>query len=265
MALRAEAPPEPPRPPAPRMETETRAEPQPTAERTPSTEAPPAKRSAPIGDEDSELTRALWAKLSDDLGPAMGSNGRPTNGAATAVVPTPRPEEPAAPRPTNGAAKLDTSITSQCWPCSPQAAAEGVIEQDGREPFAVWEELVARIRSIDEYTSAVLGDLALVDLAGGVLRVAAPPRSFAYKELASRPEIRATVEQACRDHLGAPHDVQLVEGEAELPLRPSITLVDAQRRAAHQAAVEAEAAEHASIRALLRTFNAKITGTKPLQ
>src|SRR5690606_27691363 len=146
-------------------------------------------------------------------------------------------------------------------PCSPRPPADGVIEQAGREPFAVWEELVARIRSVDEYASAVLSDLALLELGAGVLRVAAPPRSFAYTELASRPELRATLEQACRDHLGAPHEIELHEGEPELPARPSLVLVEAQRRAAHQAAIEAEATQHASIRALLHTFNAKIVAT----
>ena len=212
-----------------------------------------------IGADDSELSRALWAKLETDLGDTMRvpaaapSNGTPArpngNGHARPAAPEPAP------------ARDDVA---RCGPCSPQPVADGIIEQTDRGAFDIWEELVRRIRQSDEYVSAVLVDLALLELAGGVLRVAAPPRSFAYKELASRPEIRAIVEQACRDHLGAPHELQLVEGEPELPARPSITLVEAQRRAAHQAAIEAEAAAHASINALLRTFNAKLTATKPI-
>jgi hypothetical protein len=138
------------------------------------------------------------------------------------------------------------------------------IQTDGRASFEVWEELVARIRARDEFVSAVLSDLALLQLSDGIVRVAAPGRSFAYTELSSRPDVRSQLEQACRDYLGAPHEVQLVEGEAELPDRPSIVLADAQRRAAHQAAIEAEAREHASIRSLVGTFNAKIESTKPL-
>jgi DNA polymerase-3 subunit gamma/tau len=219
-----------------------------------------------IGASDSDFTRALWAKVTNDLGDGKpdAGNGRPArtedHSGETLPARTSGPE--AAQPPSNTASTTDTR---ECGPCSPQVPADGLIAQADREPFAVWEELVARIRAVDEYASAVLSDLALIELAGGVLRVAAPARSFAYTELASRPEIRATLEQACRDHLGAPHEVQLQEGEPELAARPSIVLVAAQRRAEHQAAIEAEAAQHTSIRALLHTFNAKIVTTKPIQ
>jgi DNA polymerase-3 subunit gamma/tau len=274
---RAEPPRFEPRAEPPRFETRVEARPEPPraapieaprkvdapAPHNGARATPAAPAAVLIGADDSELSRALWAKLETDLGDTMRvpaakpSNGTPTrpNGNGNGHA------RPTPPEPTHATAIDDVA---RCGPCSPQPVADGLIEQSERGPFDIWEELVRRIRASDEYISAVLADLALLDLAGGVLRVAAPPRSFAYKELASRPEIRATVEQACRDHLGAPHELQLVEGEPELPARPSISLVEAQRRAAHQAAIEAEAATHASIGTLLRTFNAKITATKPI-
>jgi hypothetical protein len=150
-------------------------------------------------------------------------------------------------------------------PCTPAPPAAGIIDLEHLEAFEAFEELVGRIRAEDEYVSAVLGEVGLVTLADGVLRVAAPPRSFAHTELTGRPEIRAQVEQATRDHFGRPFSLELVEGEASLPDLPSIVLMQAKRREEHRATVEAEAREHAAIRSLVETFDARITTTKPLQ
>lgn len=163
----------------------------------------------------------------------------------------------------NGSAS--PSIRMGVGPCLPSPPADGVIEWEELEPFDAWGQLVARIRSEDEFVAAVLGELGLVALAGGVLRVAAPRGSFAHTELNRHPQLRAQLEQACRDHLGAPFAIELAEGEPALPELPSLVLVAQQRRAEHRAQVESEAREHPGINVLLRTFNAELLGTKPLQ
>jgi hypothetical protein len=104
----------------------------------------------------------------------------------------------------------------------------------------------------------------LVSLTAGVLRVAAPRGSFAHTKISRQPEVRAQVEQATRDHLGAPFTLEIIEGDPELPHLPSLDLVIKQRRAEHRARVEAEAKTHPGIQALLRTFDGQLLGTKPL-
>jgi len=148
--------------------------------------------------------------------------------------------------------------------CAESEPPVGIIDVDTLAQFDAWAALVDRIRDEDEYVSAVLSEVGLVRLEGGVLRICAGLRSFAHNELQQRPEIRGQLEQATRDHFGRPFNVELEEGEAALPERPSIVLVAAQRREAHRRAVETEASQHTGIRSLLQAFNAKLTGTKPL-
>lgn len=128
-----------------------------------------------------------------------------------------------------------------------------------------WEELIGRIRETDDFLAAMLSAVGLVQLADGALRIASPRRGFAHTELNRHPEMRAQVEQACRDHLGAPFTVELVEGEPVLPDLPSLVLVAQQRRAEHRAEVEAEALANPGIQALISSFDAKLVATKPLQ
>ncbi|MCA9652339.1 MAG: hypothetical protein KC501_20665 [Myxococcales bacterium] len=180
--------------------------------------------------------------------PAHGTNGkaRPgTNGAPVSGL------EPAGP-------------IMGAGPCLPPPAADGVVPWEELSAFEAWEQLVGRIRGEDEFLSAVLGEVGLVELAGGTLRVASPRGSFAHTELTRHPQVRAQIEQACRDHLGAPFTVELVEGDPMLPELPSVVLVAQQRRAEHRAQVEAEARAHPAIQTLLRTFDASLVSTKPL-
>jgi DNA polymerase-3 subunit gamma/tau len=179
--------------------------------------------------------------------------------SAPAPSPSPAPSAPATPAPTNG------SAPTAGGPCNPPEASENVIDLEALEEFEAFEQLVDRIRTSDEYVSAVLSEVGLVGLRDGVLRVAAPQRSFAHIELTSRPEIRAQVEQATRDHFGRPFTLELVEGEASLPQLPSIVLMDARRREEHRARVEQEARTHTGIQGVLQQFNATITSVKPLQ
>ena len=178
--------------------------------------------------------------------PAPGPNGAPPNGA---------PKGP----------KADEAIRMGVGPCLPPPPADGVLPWEELEPFQAWEELLGRIRQADEFLAAVLGGVGLLKLEGGALRIAAPRGSFAFIELTKHPQMRAALEQAMRDHLGAPFTVELVEGEPYLPDLPSVLLVVQQRRAAHRAEVEAEAHEHPGIQSLLRTFGGVLVSTKPLQ
>jgi hypothetical protein len=148
--------------------------------------------------------------------------------------------------------------------CLPPPPSDSVIPWEELPPMTAWEQLVSRIREGDEFLAAVLGDVGLVSLAAGVLRVAAPRGSFAHTELSRNAQRRAQVDQATRDHLGAPFALELVEGEPSLPDLPSIDLVVKQRRAEHRARVEAEAKAHPGIQVLLRMFDGQLLGTKPL-
>ncbi len=146
----------------------------------------------------------------------------------------------------------------------PPPPAADAIAWESCTPFEAWELLVGRIREGDEFLAAVLGELGLVSLAGGALRVAAPRGSFAFTELTRHPQMRAQLEQATRDHLGSLFTIELAEGEPMLPELPSIVLVAQERRAVHRAAVEAEAKENPGIRTLLSTFDAQLLMTRPL-
>lgn len=176
--------------------------------------------------------------------------------------PTPVLDRPVPPDPPTPAPDSSTACMSGCLEAP---VRDDVIDLDRLPQFEAWVALVDRIRKEDEYVSAVLSDVGLVSLADGALRVAAPLRSFAHNELSQRPEIRAQVEQATRDHFGRPFQLELVEGEAALPDRPSIMLVDAQRRENHRRNVEAEARQNGAIRSVLDVFRAQLTATRPLQ
>jgi hypothetical protein len=138
-----------------------------------------------------------------------------------------------------------------------------VIDLDELSPMGAWEQLVKRIRLEHGFVSAVLSQVGLSALENGVLRVAAPARSFEHTEL-SRPELRATIEQAMRDHFGRPYRLELIDGEAMLPEVPSIVLLEQERREQQQARVEAEAREHHGIRTLVEAFNAELASVKPI-
>jgi DNA polymerase-3 subunit gamma/tau len=220
---------------------------------SPDTTTPPAQP-AP----ESDLARSLWSMVNSP-GVVAPSDSTSNQTKAPTSVAAPKP------RARNGeASPAAVESSSSRSPCATPPPKPDAIDVDALPELEAWEKLVARIRSEDEYVSAVLGELGLVALRDGVLRVAAPPRSFANTELGSRPEMRAYVEQATRDHLGRPYRLELVEGEPGLPDLPSIVLVEQARREQHQAEVERDAAEHAAIRRLLSEFEGQLSSTKPL-
>ncbi|MCA9710642.1 MAG: hypothetical protein KDK70_32670, partial [Myxococcales bacterium] len=179
--------------------------------------------------------------------------------SSSAPEPAPPSQAPSA----GGPASDGAEIRMGAGPCLPPPPADDVIPWETLPALDAWEQLVGRIREGDEFLAAVLGQVGLVSLADGILRVAAPRGSFEHTEL-GRHQMRAQVEQFTRDHLGAPFTMELADGEPVLPELPSLVLVAQQRRAEHRAAVEAEARAHPGIQALLRTFDATLVSTKPL-
>jgi DNA polymerase-3 subunit gamma/tau len=229
---------------APRRSAEAAGPPRPASPQPPP--VAPVERTPSFGE--SPLMQGLW-----NLGKESGVFGQREAAASQGAA-----SEPPAVNPPTAAGPAG----SPC--CEPSAPALGAIDLDQLQPFAAWEALVDRIRGEDEYVSAVLCQVGLVALQDGLLEVAAPRGSFAHTELSGRPEIRARVEQATRDHFGRPFQLLLAEGEPNLPELPSIVSMHARRREEHRQAIEAEARAHGGIRSVLDTFNARIAVIKPL-
>lgn len=185
---------------------------------------------------------------------------RPAEAPRAAEPPRPIEPQPQAAREPDPAPEIRMGV----GPCLPPPPAEGVIPWEELPSLAAWEQLVERIRESDEFLAAMLGNVGLMSLGAGVLRVAAPRGSFAHTELTRNAQRRAQVDQATREHFGASFALELVEGEPSLPELPSIDLVVKQRRQEHRARVEAEAKAHPGIQTLLRIFDGQLLGTKPL-
>ncbi len=124
---------------------------------------------------------------------------------------------------------------------------------------------MGRIREREEFVSAVLCQVGLIEFDGGTLRVCASKGSFPHIELTSSANIRSSLEQAARDHLGKPFTLELIDQEPSLDGYPSIVLVNAHRKEQRQRQVESEAREHGMIQNVLSTFNATLMATKPLE
>jgi DNA polymerase-3 subunit gamma/tau len=229
----------------------------PTAAPTPATPAEPPAFASDLARQLYDQALSAGAILNAGSAAAQVPARRPPSTPAAAppsAEPTPHPDPlPPAPAPQMGAG-----------PCAPSPPADGVIAWAELQPFTAWEMLLSRVRDDDDFLAAVLGEVGLVALAEGALRIAAPRRSFAHTELSKHPQMRAQLEQALRDHFGAPFAVELIEAEPSLPELPSLVLVAARRRQRHRAEVEAEAQSDPRICALLRQFDAELKGTRPL-
>ena len=210
---------------------------------------------------DSELMKGLWdlAKVAVRKEPAAAPAQRPPHeppppAGATGASPNPAAQ--------NGAANEDTT---RCGPCSEPAPNPNAIDLELTPAFDAWEELVARIREREEFVSAVLCQVGLISFDDGRLTVCAKKGSFPHIELTSSANIRSSLEQAARDHLGKPFTLELVDEEPALDGNPSIVLVNGYRKEKKQREVEAEARDHGMIQNVLSTFNATLMGTKPLE
>jgi hypothetical protein len=130
-------------------------------------------------------------------------------------------------------------------------------------PLAAWEAFLQRVRAEDELLFAVLGELGLSRLAGGVLELCAARRSFARDQLEERPDLRARLSTLLEEQLGDAFEVVLLDEPPSLPGRPSLALLEAQRRAQRHAEVEERARSDPRIRALLSTFDGRLRAVRP--
>ena len=186
---------------------------------------------------------------------------RPPHEPPRAAAPTEASPRPAAQAAPNAAQDEAT----RCGPCSEPPPNPNAIDLELTPAFEAWEELVSRVREREEFVSAVLSQVGLVSFDGGRLEVCAKKGSFPHIELTSSANIRSTLEQAARDHLGKPFTMDLVDEEPALDQYPSIVLVNAYRKEERQREVEAEAKDNDAIKNVLSTFNATLMGTKPLE
>jgi DNA polymerase-3 subunit gamma/tau len=238
------------------------------------TRVPPVPERGPLGDAEGARAgtgrqeRPVVARAPE---PPAAMESRAGEAMRTAE---PAPVEPRSPEPSPAPARQERAVEAPVGPeirigvgpCLPPPPAQGVIPWETLEPLVAWEQLVTRIRESDDILAAMLGQVGLVKLAAGVLRVAALRGSLVHTQISRQPEVRAQVEQATRDHLGAPFTLELVEGDPEeSDAFPSLDSVVKQRRAEHRARVEAEAKAHPGIQTLLRLFDGQLLATKPLQ
>jgi len=212
-----------------------------------------------------ELMKMSAGLVNKDEAPAEQAAVQP---APQPPAPTPAPAPPPPPK-TNGHAvaspsAIETQPLSSAGPCPPPPPADGLIPFEELEPFQAWELLLDRIRPVDEFQCAVLEQCGLTQLADGTIKLAASRGSFAHMEMSKHPERRAQLEQATRDHFGAPFQVELVEGEPSLPDNPSMILVAQRRREEHRAAIESEAKTHPVLQSLVNTFSGQLTRIRPL-
>jgi len=240
---------------APQREPEP--EPEPVASEPEPCAAPaePVAPPKPPGAGDSELMKGLWDLAKHAVrndAPQRPPHEPPRDAAASEAPPRP-------------AAQQGAAEATRCGPCSEPPPNPNAIDLELTPAFEAWEELVSRVREREEFVSAVLSQVGLVSFDGGRLEVCAKKGSFPHIELTSSANIRSTLEQAARDHLGKPFTLELVDDEPSLEGYPSIVLVNAYRKEQRQREVEAEALDHTAIQNVLHTFNATLMATKPLE
>jgi DNA polymerase-3 subunit gamma/tau len=237
--------------------------PQPSFTPAPASQPTAAAPSAPTDFGDSELMKGLWdlAKTAVRKEPAAPPprppHEPPRDGAPTEASPRPAAQ--------GGQAEAAGDEATRCGPCSEPPPNPNAINLELTPAFEAWEELVSRVREREEFVSAVLSQVGLVSFEGGRVEVCAKKGSFPHIELTSSANIRSTLEQAARDHLGKPFTMELVDEEPALDQYPSIVLVNAYRKEEKQREVDAEAQDHDTIKNVLSTFNATLMGTKPLE
>ncbi len=164
--------------------------------------------------------------------------------------------EPATPRPEQAPPDAGCS-SSRCLP-------RDTITLDKHSPFEAWELFLDQVRAEDELLFAVLADFGLLELAGERLRLAAARGSFCADQLAHRPELRARLDELLAACFGAAIRVDLEDQTPVLPEIPSLSLVEARRKRAHQQKVEQRARTHPGIRAVLDTFGGTLSSVEAL-
>lgn len=155
--------------------------------------------------------------------------------------------------------------SADCGGCpgAPQAEQGGLIPWAAMPAFTAWEQFLERLRADEAALFAFLGDLGLMKLGEGVVRLAGSAHQFARGHLRDQAELRSLVESLLHQHLGAPFKLELAEGEPTLPELPSLKLVELRRAEQLQAEVEKEAQAHPQIQALMAQFDAQVRNVRP--
>ncbi len=247
-------------PPRPAESSPTFASPQSDAAPDPAPTPAPAPTPVESSFGGSELMKGLWDLAKDAVRkdpPAQQQ--RPPHEPPRGAAPSGSSPNPAAQQST------DPVEATRCGPCSEPPPNPDAIDLEITSAFQAWEELVTRVREREEFVSAVLSQVGLVSFEGGSVVVCAAKGSFPHIELTASANIRSTLEQAARDHLGKPFTLELLDEEPALDGNPSIVLVNGYRKEQRQREVEAEAAQHGAIKSVLDTFNGVLMGTKPLE
>jgi DNA polymerase III subunit gamma/tau len=251
--------PQPPRPaearPEPRT-AESRPEPRPSEPRA--AEARPEPRpSEPRAAESRPEPRPSEPRAAESRRAAEPRSEPPPRGE-------PRPGPPRASEVDARPADPRSSPTD-CGGACPGSPAEatGAIAWTELSPFAAWEQFLERLRGPEPALFAVLAELGLAQLAGGVLRLAGTAQAFARNHLRDQQELRSTLEFLLHQHLGAPFRLELAEAEPSLPDLPSLTLVENRRAEVLQAEVLREAQDSPQIQALMTHFGAQLRAVRP--
>jgi DNA polymerase-3 subunit gamma/tau len=228
--------------------------------------SPPAAPSDPV--PGSALGDRLWhlarrqgvfaGELADGTPPPSAES--PPAAPTLRLVPAPLPTPPDAPQPERG----DDDDTS-CEPCLPA----GVVPRDRivvdlAAPFPAWRELVARIRETHELAGAVLAEAGVITFGAAELRLAVARGSFAASRLVAGSDVRATLQQALRDHVGGEFALELCERPPRLEDAPSLELVLERERAEAVRAAQEAARSHPGVQTLLATFEARLEDVRPL-
>ena len=155
--------------------------------------------------------------------------------------------------------------SADCGGCpgAPQAEQGGLIPWATMPAFTAWEQFLARLRADEAALFAFLGDLGLMKLGEGVVRLAGSAHQFARGHLRDQAELRSLVESLLHQHLGAPFKLELAEGEPTLPELPCLKLDDLPRHEQLQEEVEKEAQAHPQIQALMAQFDAQVRNVRP--
>lgn len=232
-------------------------------EGNPRSEAPPP-RSEPPRPTPARPADAASGPPPDPPWPGESSSSTARPPAATAG-PSPAAHRPAA-APTNPAKSppaAESRPPEECQVCpgSPQPAAAGVLPWATMQPFAAWEGFLERIRLTDPPLFALVAELGLAQLAGGVVKLAGT--TFARDQLREHPQFRVELESLLHHHLGAPFRLEFIESQPSLPDLPSYALVEASRNEKLAADVLQEARSAPEIQSLMAHFDAKLRDVRP--
>jgi len=155
--------------------------------------------------------------------------------------------------------------------CVSQTCPSGREDEPKKDPIAwktmppieAWEQLTARIRGHNTALYALLSECGLASLAGDRLKLLIKPGGVGWDQLANPTEYRSEFEAVLKLHLDGSMQVEIAAGEPSQQA-PSLTMIQAERRAKRQETADRQASEEPVIQELVQTFGAKLRETRPL-